>query len=406
MNDSSANFRRFHESFFGSREYGWEPDTRALLSLKGEERAAAERLLLDALRNDDREAAFALGELRSTAAIGGLKKSLSAADAGLRVQSALALWKIERFPEAAAVITACLQQSRPSDPIDDEEIDGDLLEFEQVDAICALGGIATPESAAALLNALDHPRSVVRYNAARALSWICGHAREIANCQTALMSDNHAESVAAREAIRSLIDVSSVQDMTHGEFEISFDPMAQEYLVYSEGGKEFHFHPDYSGEPVTIPTGDYLSGILGQARSFQPGERERIMPRLEEFLRRESHSFHLSQAKHRDEPDELKPSIGGKIRFQRMPAFLGGASSPSEEISPEAAELTEEIRYNWVAVNSWLALGAAIFGGVGFLVWGLLSMNFDAFASGWHGLLLSVGGALVGVLLVWRKISR
>ena len=130
------------------------------------------------------------------------------------------------------------------------------------------------------------------------------------------------------------------------------------------------------------------------------------MPRLEEFLRRESHSFHLSQAKHRDEPDELKPSIGGKIRFQRMPAFLGGASSPSEEISPEAAELTEEIRYNWVAVNSWLALGAAIFGGVGFLVWGLLSMNFDAFASGWHGLLLSVGGALVGVLLVWRKISR
>ena len=388
---ASQDFRDFEESFFGSRGYGWELNVPALLRLKGNERVNAESLLLDALRRGDREAAYGLGEMRSTSAIADLKTKLECADTRLVVQSALALWKIERFPKAADAIAGCLKRTSPADPVDDEEIDGDLLEFEHVDAVVALGAIPTPESAAALVNALDHPRELVRANAADALGRVCGQSRDLAPLQTAVMSENPDESQAAKQKILSLIDTHNVRDFGNGEYEINFDWMAHEYLVYREGAVQFYFHPDYAQEPVVVPTGDYLSGILGKPRSFDPDERERIVPRLEEFLRRERTQFRVSHLKHRPEPDELTPSLGGKIRFKTLAAQI---QEPDDE---------EVIIPRW-QLALILSLGLGLGGGVGWAVgrFAVLMLDFRP-VTAW----ICVGlGGMIGAVLAWLVRAR
>ena len=403
MNEGSADFRRFHKSFFGSRGYGWEPDTYALLRLQGEERDTAEKLLLEKLQKGDNEAAYALGELGSTAAVSILKESLVASSARVRMASALALWKIERYPEAASVIVNCLRQTRPSNPIDDEEIDGDFLESEHVDAVCALGQIATPESTAALVKALDHSRSGVRYNAARALSWLCGHSREIALLLKPIMSKDLATRQTARDQILSLIDSTSVRDTGSRDYKISFDFSAQEYIVYTEGSRQFFFHPNYYTDPVTIPTGDYLDGILGDAKEFLPGERERVIPRLEEFLLHESAFFRLVAVKHPVEPEELTPAIGGKIKFQTLSSLMRADQAKNKKVQ---FQMETRVRYDWGLVSIRLAFSAVIFGALGFLGWGIFSLWFVSSSGIYQGVFLIVGSAVVGVLLTLSKILR
>lgn len=393
MINGSEDFRRFRESYFGSRGYGWEPDVRALLRLQSEERAAAETMLLAELQRGDSEAACGLGELRSVRAVEALKKSLSAADASLRVQSAVALWKIERFPKAAMIISAGLSRTSAADPVDDEEIDNLLLEFDLVECVMALGEIATPESAAALVKALSHPRDLVRYNAARAIGSLCGQSREIAQLQSALMSNDPKASGAARESILALIDPGNIQDIGGGVFTIHFDWTGHEYLVYEEGGYTFHFHPDYAQEPILVPTGDYLSGILGNARDFQLGERERIVPRLQKFLGREHSQFAISPAKHLPEPDELVPSLGGKIRFKTM-TVAAHAQEPDEE---------EVFIPKWrLALVLFIGLGLG--GGAGWAVgrFAVLMLDFRPFTA-W----ICVGlGGVIGAVLAWLGRAR
>ncbi len=388
MNERSEPFRRFHESFFGSRGYGWEPDTHALCNLEGEERATGEDLLIEALRRGDSEAAYGLRKLGSTKALPALHTALKQPDARLRIQSALALWQLERFPSAARVIIRCMGAKAPSDPVDDEEIDGDLLEFEQIDGVCALGEISTRESADALVAALSHPRDLVRYNAARALARLGGQARDIAARQTQLMSREPAEAAAAREAILAAIDVSGIEDQGPQDFEIYFDPLAHEYLVYAEGNKHFHFHPDYSAKPFTVPTGDYLSGMLGQPRAFAVGERERIIPRLETFLAREKAAFRTSVVRHRPEPSELTPALGGKVRLKAM-------SSMATTVEEAEASLPR-----WARVVLLMA-GLVLGGGAGLSVGKLLEMLLDMRSpTAW---VCSALGAAVGSIAAWLR---
>jgi hypothetical protein len=388
--NASEDFRRFHDSFFGSRGYGWEPDITALLRLEDDERARAESLLISALKQGDSEAATGLGEMRSHNAVESLKSALGTANGDLRIQAALALWKIERFPEAAAIISAGLGTSRPALPVDDPEIDEMLVEFDHVSAVVALGEIATPESAAALVKALSHPRDLVRYNAATALGRICGQAREISQFQTALMSNQKEEAAAARRQILELVDAHNIADIGQGKFEIHFDWTTHEYLVYEEAGRMFHFHPDYSRFPIVVPTGDYLSGMLGRPCPFETGERDRIVPRLEQFLRRERNRFIISPASHRPEPEELVPAIGGKIRLKTMPAM---------QHAPEVAGAEQAPTWRRVAI---VLVGVSLGGGAGFIIGRFLELVVDMPSpTAWIAMLV---GAVLGGTFAWLSV--
>lgn len=388
MSDRSESFRRFHDSYFGSRGYGWEPDTDALLSLDAEERATAERLLIEALSRGDAEAAQGLGVLRSTAAIPALHSALAQPEARLRIQCALALWHLERFPNAARVIIRCMGAGRPAEPVDDEELDADLLEFEQVDAVCALGEIPTPESANALIAALSHPRDLVRANAATALGRLFGQAREISQWQTPLMSRRPEEAAEARDAILAMIDPASIEDPGPIDFTIGFDPLAHEYLIYQEGKNRYHFHPDYSSHPIVVPTGNYLSGMLGKPRTFQDGERDRIVPRIEAFLAREHTTFVVSPLPHRPEPTELTPAVGGKVRLKTIAAPMPDAGT-GESHPPR-----------WIVLGL-TAVGLLLGSGAGFAIGRFLELLLDMRSpTAWVGLTL---GGIIGGTVAWLR---
>jgi hypothetical protein len=396
LDDKSVSFRHFYESFSGARGYGWEPDIRALLKLQNEERILAENLLLEKLQDGDSEAAFGLGELRSVSAAPLLKQKLNDRYASMRIACALALWQIERYPDAAKVIIRCMKKTKPDNPTGDKEIDDNLLGYDLTNAVCALGQIALPDSAKAVAAALSHQQYVIRYNAARALSWLCGHTREIAKLQTALASNDISTKNEAINKILALVDLTDVKDDGPRDFNISFDPHAYEYIIYSEAGQEFYFHPDYSSLPPNVPTGDYLSGFLGKNRDFTANERERIIQRLETFLIKEKSGLKIVPTKHLSEPNRLAPSIGGKFSFQSMHV--------AEEVNLQ--ETAYELNYDWETIAIKVAMSAIIYGGVGFLSWGLLCLYSNFFDTVWYGILLSSAASLIGCLLAWNKISK
>jgi HEAT repeat protein len=116
----SPDFERFYESCFGTSFGAIHDglDETAVLNLRGAEREEAESLLLQSLGTDlDRYSrpVTALGLLGSKKASAPLKQRLQTATGWDRVMTALALFRIEKYPDAERVILGCLQTAGTND---------------------------------------------------------------------------------------------------------------------------------------------------------------------------------------------------------------------------------------------------------------------------------------------------
>jgi HEAT repeats len=153
----SYAFERFYESFFGDPYMAWHDglDTEALLSLEGEERHEAERLLMQALGSGDYRPAAGLAALQSQESAPHLKEQLNTATGRALIEAARGLWRMEKYPPAAQAIIGVLQ----SNP----------WWGDRMDAAMALSEVDTPESEAALWDALNDPEDLVRHHAATSL---------------------------------------------------------------------------------------------------------------------------------------------------------------------------------------------------------------------------------------------
>ncbi|MDQ3704849.1 MAG: HEAT repeat domain-containing protein [Chloroflexota bacterium] len=154
---SSVYWDRFYESFFGDPYMAWHDglDIEALLALEGEEREEAERLLLEGLSTSDYRPARGLEALRSRQSVTPLKARLKTARGTDLINTARALWEIERYPRAAEVLITVLHAAP--------------FWGERLDAAIALKMVKTPASIDALWKALDDPEALVRHHAVASL---------------------------------------------------------------------------------------------------------------------------------------------------------------------------------------------------------------------------------------------
>jgi hypothetical protein len=114
----SQDFEKFYESCFGD-SFGIVRDgvnEKATLNLQGDERKEAEKLLLQSLGTDKdtySRPVIALGLLCSKEASEPLKKRLATANGVDRIQTVLALFRIEKYPEAEKIVVDCLKENKP-----------------------------------------------------------------------------------------------------------------------------------------------------------------------------------------------------------------------------------------------------------------------------------------------------
>lgn len=156
----SYAFQAFVESYFGDPYMAWHDglDTLSLASLEGEERAEAEKMLLDAMNagSSDYRIAAGLRVLKSSGAVAKLKEQLGGATGRERVEIALALWEMAEWPPAVNEII--------------DELKHGAHWGSQIDAAHALAKVkGKPEVVEALLEALEDPEDLVRSNSATAL---------------------------------------------------------------------------------------------------------------------------------------------------------------------------------------------------------------------------------------------
>jgi HEAT repeat protein len=116
---TSHDFEQFYESCFDN-SFGFVRDgvnEKAILNLQGDEKIEAERLLLENLgANNDSRLVVALGLLCSKEAAEPLKKRLEVVTGIDRIQTALALFRIEKYPEAEKIIIDCLKITNGNKP--------------------------------------------------------------------------------------------------------------------------------------------------------------------------------------------------------------------------------------------------------------------------------------------------
>src|SRR5687767_3970850 len=153
----SSNFARFYESYFGDPYMAWHDglDEEALLSLSGEEREEAERLLIEGMKTGDYRPAAGLAALRSPRTAELLRAGLPLVHGRPCVEVGLALWRMEEYRPAMEAIIGVLRRDHDW---------GNRL-----DAARALREVRTPESEAALWKALDDREMLVRYHSAASL---------------------------------------------------------------------------------------------------------------------------------------------------------------------------------------------------------------------------------------------
>ena len=161
----SHDFQRFYASCFGDLfgEIHSGVDEKAILNLQSEERKEAERLLLQALGTDKdtySRPVIALGLLHSKEAAEPLKKRLKKATGIDRVQTALALFRIEKFPESEEIIIDSLKITHSNRP-------DELTRWLVVEILPVLG--RTPQVVQALLEAMAEGHNMIGYSAARSL---------------------------------------------------------------------------------------------------------------------------------------------------------------------------------------------------------------------------------------------
>jgi HEAT repeat protein len=160
----SHDFDRFLESCFDN-SFGVVRDgldQQAVLNLRDDERLEAERLLLQALgtkKDTYSRPIIALVLLDSKQAIEPLKKRLVNAVGEDRLQIALALFRIEKFPEAGKIIIECLRVTDTNKP-------DEWTRLSAVECLESLG--KTRQAVQALLEAMAE-NNLVGYSAARKL---------------------------------------------------------------------------------------------------------------------------------------------------------------------------------------------------------------------------------------------
>jgi HEAT repeat protein len=155
---SSSNWDSFYESYFGDAYSAWHDglDEQALLALEGEERERAEKLLTEALGSSDYRPAAGLASLRSPKAAEKLKQELPQVSGSVEVQTALALWKIERYMPAADALIGVLTS-------------GEFWGY-RADAARVMRNVAIPRAIITLWNAVENdPEALVRSQAASSL---------------------------------------------------------------------------------------------------------------------------------------------------------------------------------------------------------------------------------------------
>jgi hypothetical protein len=155
---SSSNWESFYESYFGDAYSAWHDglDEQALLALAGEERQRAEKMLIDALESGDYRPAAGLASLRSPKAAEKLKAELPGVSGSAEVQTALALWKIERYMPAADALIRVLMS-------------GDFWGY-RADAARAMRNVAIPRAIITLWYAVENdPVELVRSHAASSI---------------------------------------------------------------------------------------------------------------------------------------------------------------------------------------------------------------------------------------------
>ncbi|MEO8285349.1 MAG: HEAT repeat domain-containing protein [Chloroflexota bacterium] len=198
MAGRSGAFESFYESYFGDPYMAWHDglDTQSLLSLQGEEREEAERLLTEALNNgsSDYRPAAGLATLGPKSVAAKLKEMLPQTTGSQCVEVARALWNIEKYPPAAATLI-------------------DLLKHFQfwgvrLDAARVLADVKTPGSVDALRQALHDPEDLVRHHAAVSLLSMHGiydNPAESHPLTIQIMSKDDSEQQAAIAALQKLV---------------------------------------------------------------------------------------------------------------------------------------------------------------------------------------------------------
>lgn len=193
----SENWNRFYESYFGDPYMAWHDglDESALLSLTGEERDRAEQMLTDALDSSDHRPAAGLAALRSPEAATSLKAALSGASGTAKVQTALALWRIEKYAPAVYALLSVLKEGAHWSI--------------RMDAARALGDVPVPPVIQALWEAVEKdPADLVRSHAATSLLDIYNIPRDDYNSHPLaidIMSENPAKREQAVKELRDLV---------------------------------------------------------------------------------------------------------------------------------------------------------------------------------------------------------
>ena len=119
----SNDFERFYESCFGDTVPVVRDgvNQKAIMNLEGNERREAKRLLLQSLGTDKdtySRPVIALGLLCCKEAAEPLKERLNNAAGTDRIETALALFRIEKYPEAENIIINCLRVTNTNNPYD------------------------------------------------------------------------------------------------------------------------------------------------------------------------------------------------------------------------------------------------------------------------------------------------
>lgn len=161
MSEHSAAYQQFLDSFaVTGRESTEDYALDALGQLVGEERAAAEALLIETIRTtDDPRAPKAVRALALRSAIPALREAVARSAGQMLVQSAFALFALTGEQSAVVSIARVLRE-------------GDT--WARVDAAHALGHFRGPSVDDALFDAVDDPEPLVRANAVEALLQITG----------------------------------------------------------------------------------------------------------------------------------------------------------------------------------------------------------------------------------------
>ncbi len=162
---ASSDFQQFLDTFFGqgSDAVREGPDEAALARLQGDERTEAEGMLLERLSDNDPRPAVGLGVLGTWEAAEPIRELMTRradrvedVDASFLVDTSVALWRIEKAPEALDNVIRVLERS-PYPTI-------------RTHAALSLRELREPRAVEALARAMQgDPEGVVRHNAAKSL---------------------------------------------------------------------------------------------------------------------------------------------------------------------------------------------------------------------------------------------